>query len=85
MTAPWTTEVGTRVTWRFNKQPVGTQHFGTVTGHPEGGGVTVTWDHPHPVFGGPNVTTFRCGEVREVRRHEEEWNAQQRAQARAAA
>jgi len=84
MTAPWTTEVGTRVTWRFNKQPVGTQHFGTVTGHPEGGGVTVTWDHPHPVFGGPNVTAFDCGEVRVVRPAEEDANAE-RARERAAA
>ena len=84
MTAPWTTEVGTRVTWRFCKQPVGTQHFGTVVGHPEGGGVTVRWDHPHPVFGGVNETAFDCGEVRVVRPDEEAANAEH-ARARAAA
>ena len=76
MTAPWTTEVGTRVTWRFNKEHHGEQHFGTVVGHPEGGGVTVRWDHPHPVWGGVNETAFRCGEVREARPNEEAANAE---------
>lgn len=68
MTNETTMAVGTRVTFKYDKRA----KFGTVVEPRFERGTTVEFDHPHRTFGHPHVVTFTCGEVRAVRRGEEE-------------
>lgn len=58
--------VGTRVTWRYNKQRIEDMQRGTVVRVVDDA-IFVKWDHDK----WPALCGYRCGEVRELRAGEQ--------------